>query len=193
MRVHEKNRWCRCLADMGHHREMSDFEGLKVGHADRWVLEKQLGRGSYGQVWLANDSMTNEKVAVKFESLRTPRPVLYLEYMFYKRIVRETQTERIPKILTLCPFVDSDGSEWTCLVMECMGKSLETLINKHKKFSLKTTIQLAIEMLTIIEGLSFFSPFHVLALDSCFFYPIHLFLWSSCAQVRHHPPRHQTG
>lgn len=142
---------------MAPNREFHDFEGLKLGHGDRWVLDKQLGRGSYGQVWLANDTVTGDKVAVKFESLRTPRPVLYLEYMFYKRIVRETQTERIPKILTLCPFVDSDGGEWTCLVMECMGKSLETLINKHKKFSIKTTIQLAIEMLTIIEGL--FSPF----------------------------------
>lgn len=143
----------------GSPREDSNFDGLKVGH-DRWILEKQLGRGSYGQVWLAHDTNTGEKCAVKFESLRTPRPVLYLEYMFYKRIERETQTERIPKILTLCPFVDADGGEWTCLVMECMGKSLEALINKHKKFSLKTTIQLAIEMLTIIEG-QFPSPSHI--------------------------------
>ena len=129
-----------------------NFEGSKIGPLDRWVLEKQLGKGSYGQVWLAHDMSTNEKCAVKFESAKTPRPVLYLEYMFYKKIDLVTKTERTPKILTLCPFTDSEGGAWTCLVMECMGKSLEQLISRFKRFSIKTTLQLAIELMTIIEA-----------------------------------------
>ena len=133
------------------HGEGGSFEGCRVGATDRWELERQLGKGSYGQVWLARDTQSQEKCAVKLESAKTPRPVLYLEFMFYKRIEQVTKSERIPRILTLCPFIDAEGGEWTCLVMECMGKSLESLIHRFKRFSLKTTIQLAIEMMTIIE------------------------------------------
>lgn len=126
--------------------DTSLLQGVKVS---RWLLNKQLGVGSFGQVWLAKDPNTQEKVAIKLESRKEKELQIFLEYRFYKMLEK---SERIPKIYKLCPVFDTKGEEWCGLVMECMGNSLDTLSEKHKKFSLKSTIQVAIQMLHAIEA-----------------------------------------
>lgn len=115
----------------------------------RWILEKQLGVGSFGQVWLARDPDTNQRVAIKLESRKEKELQIFLEYRFYKALEK---SDRIPKIYKICPVFDTKGDEWCGLVMECMGNSLDSLSEKYTKFSLKSTIQVTIQMMHAIEA-----------------------------------------
>lgn len=127
--------------------DASVFHGVKVN--GRWALEKQLGVGSFGQVWLARDMSTKQKVAIKLESQKEKELQIFLEFSFYKALEK---SDRIPKIYKICPVHDNKNEEWCGLVMECMGNSLDSLSDKYAKFSLKSTIQVTIQMLHAIEA-----------------------------------------
>ena len=73
-----------------------------------------------------------------------PGPQLMIEYNVYKTL---RNVEGVPRVYCFGPC-----SKWNALIMEMMGKSLENLFDIcGRKFTLKTTIQILLQVLNIIE------------------------------------------
>lgn len=115
---------------------------LRVG--DKYRLGRKIGSGSFGDIYLGQDSETSEEVAIKLESLKSKHPQLHIEAKFYKLMQGGVG---IPQI----KWCGAEG-DYNVLVMELLGPSLEDLFNFcNRKFSLKTVLLLADQMISRIE------------------------------------------
>jgi casein kinase 1 gamma len=105
---------------------------------------KKIGSGNFGELRLGKNLYTGEHVAIKLEQMKTKAPQLHLEYRFYKIL---GTTDGIPKIFYFGPC-----GKFNALVMELLGPSLEDLFDLcDRRFSIKTVIQTALQMLCRIE------------------------------------------
>jgi len=113
--------------------------------ANKYSLVKKLGSGSFGEIYLACNSDNNENVAVKLEKSDTKFPQLELEYRVYRHL---SGTSGIPKA-----YYYNKETDYNVLIMDLLGPSLENLFQYCKqRFSLKTVLMLADQMLTRIES-----------------------------------------
>lgn len=104
----------------------------------------KIGSGNFGEIRLGKNLYTNEDVACKMEPTNSRAPQLYLEYRFYQLMGSQVG---IPKV----HYFGTCGKN-NCLVMELLGPSLEDLFDMcNRKFSLKTVIQIAIQLITRLE------------------------------------------
>lgn len=100
-----------------------------------WIL------GAFGAIYLASDLQTGKMVAVKFESLRYPLIQLDVEYRFYSLIQNE------PGFVKALAY-DRYESEMY-LAIELLNKNLMELFKMcDQKFSIKTTVYIAIQLIT---------------------------------------------
>ncbi|KAH7644346.1 casein kinase I gish isoform X1 [Dermatophagoides farinae] len=105
---------------------------------------KEIGRGNFGVLRLGKNLYNNEHVAIKLEPMKSKAPQLHLEFRFYKIL---GNVEGIPKLY----YFGSCG-KYNALVMELLGPSLEDMFDLcDRKFSVKTVIQIALQILTRIE------------------------------------------
>lgn len=121
---------------------------LKVG--GRFQLGRKIGSGSFGDIYLGRNTVTGEEVAIKLESHRCRHPQLSYEYRVY-RILRYRNSG-----ITGIPRVHWFGREgdYNVLVLDLLGPSLEDLFNFcGRKFSLKTVLMIADQLLARLEFL----------------------------------------
>ena len=106
-------------------------------------IDKQIGNGWFGQLYLGRNIRENNYIAIKVEE-KLPRSHLGSEY----EIMQEIQGGvGIPKIYKL-----KEGQKHNYLLMELLGKSLDVLFSKcKKKFSYKTIFQIGYQMIQRIE------------------------------------------
>ena len=106
-------------------------------------IDKQLGKGGFGQLYLGRNIREDNYIAIKVEE-KSPRSHLEIEY----EIMQEIQGGvGIPKIYKL-----RQGRKHNYLFMELLGKSLDTLFSEcKKKFSPKTIFQIGYQMIQRIE------------------------------------------
>ncbi|KAI6188040.1 Protein kinase domain-containing protein [Aphelenchoides besseyi] len=115
---------------------------LRVGGCFR--LGRKIGSGSFGDIYLGENIVTREEVAIKLECMKTKHPQLHIEAKLYKFMHGGTG---IP-VVKWCGY----EGEYNVMVMELLGPSLEDLFNFcSRKFSLKTVLLLAEQMLARIE------------------------------------------
>jgi serine/threonine protein kinase len=107
------------------------------------VVNKQLGKGGFGQIYPGRNIKENIPIAIKVEE-KGNRSHLYLEY----EILKEIQGgEGIPKVYKF-----RQGHNHNYLIMELLGKSIDKLFSDCKKqFSYKTIFQIGYQMVQRIE------------------------------------------
>jgi casein kinase 1 len=112
--------------------------------ASKYRVDRKIGSGSFGDIYLARNIHTNEQVAVKLEKTHTAHPQLLYESRLYRLFQGEIG-------IPILYWYGVDGSN-NVLVMELLGQSLEDLLQSRKgKLSLKTVLLLGEQMVTRIE------------------------------------------
>ncbi|XP_075025281.1 casein kinase I isoform X9 [Calonectris borealis] len=143
---------------------------LRVGN--RYRLGRKIGSGSFGDIYLGKitvsqelkpfveahlvclplsgtDIAAGEEVAIKLECVKTKHPQLHIESKIYKMM-----QGGVSFFLVGIPTIKWCGAEgdYNVMVMELLGPSLEDLFNFcSRKFSLKTVLLLADQMISRIE------------------------------------------
>nr|DAD35590.1 TPA_asm: hypothetical protein HUJ06_006230 [Nelumbo nucifera] len=111
---------------------------------EKYKLGRKIGSGSFGEIYLATHVDTYEMVAVKIENSKTKHPQLLYEAKLYNILQGGSG---IPGI----KWCGVDGDD-NVLVLDLLGPSLEDLfVYCGRKFSLKTVLMLADQMITRIE------------------------------------------
>ncbi|EAY14552.1 CK1 family protein kinase [Trichomonas vaginalis G3] len=117
---------------------------LRVG--SKFRLKRRIGGGSFGDIYSGEQVITKEEVAIKLESQQTRPPQLYMEAKIYKLLNSATGFPSMK-------WFGVEG-EYNVMVMDMLGKSLEDLyVMCKKRFSLKTVLMIADQMLCRIEYL----------------------------------------
>ncbi|KAL9376756.1 hypothetical protein Peur_030876 [Populus x canadensis] len=110
----------------------------------KYKLGRKIGSGSFGEIYLATHIDTFEIVAIKIENSKTKHPQLLYEAKLYNILQGGSG---IPSI----KWSGVDGED-NALVLDLLGPSLEDLfVYCGRKFSLKTVLMLADQMITRIE------------------------------------------
>ena len=117
-----------------------------------YLIQKKIGKGSFGTVYQGKVVSTDQKIAIKLEKkekddsglLETEACRLYL-----------MQGEGIPKIICY-----GNNQTHNILIQELLGHSLEELFNLNgRKFTLKTVCSIGIEMIKRIKFVH--SKYHI--------------------------------
>ena len=117
---------------------------LRVG--SKFVLQKKIGGGSFGEIYVAENSENKEQVAVKLESVYQRPPQLFNEKKIYTILNGGCG---IPSV----KWYGKEG-DYNVLVIDLLGKSLEELFTDcSRKFTLKTVLMIADQLISRIEFL----------------------------------------
>ncbi|KAK1256195.1 hypothetical protein MKX07_008454 [Trichoderma sp. CBMAI-0711] len=133
---------------------------------NRWRLDGIIGQGGFGSVYIATDILTNQIVAIKLQSLpihHNPSQVddLERESLFYTLLRNDPgiadfhANGRNPPSFSSSSTSPSSSSSsaFEYMVCELLGATLQNLFFRcGNKFSLKTTLMLADQLITRLEA-----------------------------------------
>ena len=123
---------------------MSEPNSLMI--AGKYRVGCKIGTGSFGDIFIGSNIITKEEVAIKLEKIYSKHPQLLYESKVY-RILQGG--EGIP-----CIYYYGVEGEYNVMVIELLGPTLEDLLNIcNKRFTLKTVLMLADQMISRIEYL----------------------------------------
>ncbi|QLL34551.1 hypothetical protein HG536_0G04130 [Torulaspora globosa] len=109
-------------------------------------IGKKIGEGSFGVLFEGTNMINGLAVAIKFEPRKTEAPQLKDEYRTYKIL---SGTPGVPQAY----YFGQEGLH-NILVIDLLGPSLEDLFDWcGRRFSVKTVVQVAVQMITLIEDL----------------------------------------
>eukprot|EP00930_Biecheleria_cincta_P101079 TRINITY_DN9270_c0_g1_i2.p1 TRINITY_DN9270_c0_g1~~TRINITY_DN9270_c0_g1_i2.p1 ORF type:complete len:336 (+),score=51.25 TRINITY_DN9270_c0_g1_i2:74-1081(+) len=112
--------------------------------AGKFRVGAKIGSGSFGNVYMGTVVSTGEEVAIKVESIGSRHPRLFFESKIYKMMGGAVG---VPKLHWY-----GVAGDYNVMVIDLLGPSLEDLFHFcNRKFSLKTTLILADQMLTRVE------------------------------------------
>ncbi|OBA22149.1 kinase-like protein [Metschnikowia bicuspidata var. bicuspidata NRRL YB-4993] len=109
-----------------------------------YKIGKKIGEGSFGVLFEGSNIINGVAVAIKFEPRKTEAPQLRDEYRTYKHL---QGCDGIPNAY----YFGQEGLH-SILVIDLLGPSLEDLFDWcGRRFSVKTVVQIAVQMLNLIE------------------------------------------
>mmetsp|Transcript_49757 Transcript_49757/g.158939 ORF Transcript_49757/g.158939 Transcript_49757/m.158939 type:complete len:339 (+) Transcript_49757:282-1298(+) len=118
--------------------------GMELRVGNKYRLGRKIGSGSFGDIYLGTNIQTGEEVGIKLESIKTKHPQLLYESKLYKILQGGTG---IPNVR----WFGVEG-DYNIMVLDLLGPSLEDLFNFcNRKFSLKTVLMLADQLISRIE------------------------------------------
>ena len=135
---------------------MSTLTKTDMVVASKYKLMKKVGSGAFGEIYKASNINGGDEVAVKLEPCKSKFPQLYYEAKLYKifdgagkysfqiyLIVGIFNIVGVPKIYHF-----GREGDYNVMVIDMLGPSLEDLFEYcRRKFTLKTVLMLAIQML----------------------------------------------
>ena len=116
-----------------------DFTNI-IGN--KYKIIKQIGSGSFGDIFEGVNMRTSEKVAIKMEAISNQLKLLKHESNIHRIL---SNVDGIPKIKWY-----GKDDVYYYMVIDLFGKSLQDLLDKTKKMSLKLVLQIGINILTIL-------------------------------------------
>lgn len=114
----------------------------------RFRVQSLLGSGGFGDVYRGIQESTKSPVAIKMEKITSRASFLFHEARVMQDIQKKPPDGAPP--LALLKYFGQEGS-YRMLIMNLMGRSLEDIHEKRRRFSLKTTLMLGIQMTTRLE------------------------------------------
>ncbi|EEA07305.1 casein kinase I, putative [Cryptosporidium muris RN66] len=117
---------------------------MEVRVGGKYRLGRKIGSGSFGDIYLGTNITNGEEVAIKLESVKSRHPQLLYESKLYKILAGGIGV----------PTVHWYGIEgdYNVMILDLLGPSLEDLFTIcNRKFSLKTVLMLADQMLNRVE------------------------------------------
>jgi serine/threonine protein kinase len=134
------------LIDLKKVNDLSSFSEVYIGSQYKILINKKLGSGSFGDIYLGLNLKTKEEVAIKLELADSRTPQLNYE----SKILKFLQGgEGFP----IVQFFGIVGI-FNVMIIDLLGPTLEDQFNKcNRHFSLKTVLMLALQMLNRIEFL----------------------------------------
>lgn len=126
----------------------------------RYVIDKRVGKGSFGEVYIGYDQAEKHLVAIKVESGQH-KHVLRHENNIYRDLVACSKPPRIPTVHWYGS-MSFGGESKHVMVMKYLGNSLEYLLHNicGGRFSVKTTLMLGVQMLDLMTRLHGSSYIH---------------------------------
>ena len=124
----------------------------------RYQLQQKLGERPARQTWLAQDTTTNSPVVIKF--LAFGGQMQWSDLKLFEReaqILRELNHPCIPQYRDYFR-IDEDILWFTIVEQYIPGKSLQTLLDKGKRFSESEVKNIALELLEILSYLHQLNP-----------------------------------
>lgn len=119
------------------------MERIVGGH---YKLGTRIGAGSFGKIFTAENIHSHRKVAIKMENSHSRVPQLAYESKLYAIFSGGTGIPRLH-------WYGTEGSH-NIMIIDLLGKSLEDLfVQCHHRFSLKTVLMLADQMISCVEFL----------------------------------------
>ncbi|CAD8044674.1 unnamed protein product [Paramecium primaurelia] len=111
---------------------------------DRYTAQKKLSSGSFGVVLLGRDKEENIDVAIKIEKEENQEvKSLEREVQVLQRL---SNTEGIPNL-----YWYGQQDDYNIIIIQLLGKDLAYYMKKKRRFSVKTTIQLGIQIVKVLE------------------------------------------
>ena len=125
------------------HSHLADYE-IPIGDTYKLNARQKLGSGAFGEIYLGMNIKLNQEVAIKLESTKSKSPQLFYESKLYMALRGGVG---IPNLYWCGP-----QGNYNILIMDLLGPSLEKLFNYcNRKFTLKTTLMLADQMISRLE------------------------------------------
>jgi len=111
---------------------------------NKYKLIKKIGSGTFGTIFEGKNVRTNEKVAVKMELISDNVKLLKNETIIYKLLhgINGVPTVKWYGINDLYYF----------MVIDLLGNSLQKIIDVSKKLSLKSILQIGVNIISILKN-----------------------------------------
>ncbi len=109
---------------------------------NKYKILKKIGSGTFGKIYEAENIRTNEKVAIKLELIKDELKILRYESTIYKIL---DNIDGVPKI----KWYGKDDNYYY-MVLDLLGESLEDILKKSEKLSLKIVLQIGINIINIL-------------------------------------------
>jgi serine/threonine-protein kinase len=125
----------------------SQFDRLKTALADRYRIERELGRGGMATVYLAEDLKLDRQVAIK---VLKPELAAAIGSERFLREIKLTARLEHPHILTLHDSGEAEG--FLYYVMPYVeGESLRERLNREKQFAVHDAVQIARDVASALD------------------------------------------
>jgi len=110
----------------------------------KFRLGRKIGSGSFGDIYIGTNVQTSDEVAIKLESIKSKHPQLLYESKLYKILAGGVGVPNVH-------WYGVEG-DYNVMVIDLLGPSLEDLFSFcNRKFSLKSTLMLADQMINRVE------------------------------------------
>jgi serine/threonine protein kinase len=111
--------------------------------SNKYLLTEKIGSGSFGTIYKGFNTRTNEQIAIKVEPIKNETKLLKNETKIYNYL------SGLKGLPTVKWFGKDDENYY--MVINLLGESLETLLEKKKTFSYKLVLQIGIQILELLS------------------------------------------